>query len=78
MIYGTLADSGLYLAVPAAFNNLNCPFSQWESTPKPAVPSAGDYCVHTYKKLMHSSLKHWQNPASHNEDRVNQSKCMET
>lgn len=31
VIYGTLADTGLYLALPAVFNNLNCPFDQEEA-----------------------------------------------
>lgn len=56
MIYRIRADIGLYLAVPAVFNNLNYPFYQWKSTHKPVVQSAGDYCGHTYKKLMQSSL----------------------
>lgn len=45
MIYGTAADASIYLALPAVFNNLNCPFCQEESTHKPVVQSAGDYCV---------------------------------
>jgi len=58
MIYSTLADTGLYLALPAVFNNLNCLFCQEESIHKRVVQSAGDYWVHTYKKLMHSISKH--------------------